>query len=276
MIEPDYPDLSIKRQCKLLAVARSTHYYRPHPVDSEDLALMCRIDRLYLKHPYFGSRKIARELSKGGTRVNRKRVQRLMRRMGIRSVSPGPNTSKPHPQHKVYPYLLRGVTVDRPNQVWATDITCIPMARGFLYLVAIMDWHSRKVLSWRLSNTLDTRFCVEALKEALDRHGAPEIFNTDHGVQFTSQVFTDVLKEHGVRISMDGKGCYRDNIFVERLWRTVKYECVYLYAFEDGAVAREKLKAYFQWYNQERDHQSLAYQTPDEVYFQANNQKQAA
>ena len=206
-------------------------------------------------------------LERKGYRVNRKRVQRMMRTMNIHAVYPRPRTSIPGDGHKVYPYLLTGLTIDRPNQVWATDISYIPLARGFMYLVAIIDWYSRKVLSWRVSNTMDTDFCIDALEEALQRHGTPEIFNTDQGVQFTSEAFTGVLKEHGIRISMDGKGCYQDNIFVERLWRNVKYECVYLKAFSDGKELRQALTRYFHWYNQNRPHQGLAYQTPDEVYY---------
>ena len=267
MLEPHSPSVSIRRQCALLALPRASVYYRPSGVDNDDLDLMRRIDRLYLQFPFFGSRKIARQLSAEGQPVNRKRVQRLMRLIGIHATAPGPNTGKPHPQHTVYPYLLRGLTIDRPNQVFATDITYIPMAHGFLYLVAIMDWHSRKVLSWRLSNTLDTAFCLEAIKEAIERHGAPQVFNTDQGAQFTSTAFTDVLKAHNIRISMDGKGSYRDNIFIERLWRTVKYECVYLHAFDDGRDARRKLADYFDWYNRQRPHQALGYKTPDQIYF---------
>ena len=276
MLEPHSPSVSIRRQCALLALPRASVYYRPSGVDNDDLDLMRRIDRLYLQFPFFGSRKIARQLSAEGQPVNRKRVQRLMRLIGIHATAPGPNTGKPHPQHTVYPYLLRGLTIDRPNQVFATDITYIPMAHGFLYLVAIMDWHSRKVLSWRLSNTLDTAFCLEAIKEAIERHGAPQVFNTDQGAQFTSTAFTDVLKANDIRISMDGKGSYRDNIFIERLWRTVKYECVYLHAFDDGRDARRKLTDYFHWYNRQRPHQALDYRTPEQIYFNQNSFKIAA
>ena len=276
MLEPHSPAVSIRRQCALLALPRASVYYRPAEVDNDELDLMRRIDRLYLQFPFLGSRKIARQLSTEGQPVNHKRIQRLMRLMGIYATAPGPNTSQPHPQHTVYPYLLRGLTIDRPNQVFATDITYIPMAHGFLYLVAIMDWHSRKVLSWRLSNTLDTAFCLEALNEAIERYGAPRIVNTDQGVQFTSTAFTDVLKAHNIRISMDGKGSYRDNIFIERLWRTVKYECVYLHAFDDGSDARRKLTGYFDWYNRQRPHQALEYLTPDQIYFNRTSIKMAA
>ena len=276
MLEPHSPAVSIRRQCALLALPRASVYYRPAEVDNDELDLMRRIDRLYLQFPFLGSRKIAHQLSTEGQPVNRKRVQRLMRLIGIHATAPGPNTSQPHPQHTVYPYLLRGLTIDRPNQVFATDITYIPMAHGFLYLVAIMDWHSRKVLSWRLSNTLDTAFCLEALNEAIERYGAPQLFNTDQGTQFTSTAFTDVLKAHNIRISMDGKGSYRDNIFIERLWRTVKYECVYLHAFDDGSDARRKLTGYFDWYNRQRPHQALEYLTPDQIYFNRTSIKMAA
>ena len=276
MLEPHSPAVSIRRQCALLALPRASVYYRPAEVDNDELDLMRRIDQMYLQFPFLGSRKIAHQLSTEGQPVNRKRVQRLMRLIGIHATAPGPNTSQPHPQHTVYPYLLRGLTIDRPNQVFATDITYIPMAHGFLYLVAIMDWHSRKVLSWRLSNTLDTAFCLEALNEAIERYGAPRIVNTDQGVQFTSTAFTDVLKAHNIRISMDGKGSYRDNIFIERLWRTVKYECVYLHAFDDGSDARRKLTDYFHWYNRQRPHQALDYLTPDQIYFNRTSIKMAA
>lgn len=260
---------SVRRQCKLIGLSRSS-WYGPWPAaseSSENVALMQRIDELYTAHPFYGSRKMVAVLVREGHTVNRKRVQRLMRLMGLQSVAPRPNTSRAHPQHTVYPYLLRGLAVVRPGQVYSTDITYIRVGRGFAYLVAVIDWYSRKVLSWRLSNTMDTAFCVEALEEALATHGAPEIFNTDQGSQFTSEAFTGVLKTHRVRISMDGKGCYQDNIFVERLWRSVKYECVYLKAFADGAHLREELKRYFTWFNKERPHQGLDDATPDEVYF---------
>lgn len=232
-----------------------------------DLELMRLIDEQHLKMPYYGSRKMCTFLRKLGYCVNRKRVRRLMRQMGIEALYPRPRTSQPGGGHKIYPYLLKELTIDRPNQVWATDLTYIPMERGFMYLVAIMDWYSRRVLAWRVSNTMDADFCVDALEEALERYGAPEIFNSDQGSQFTSDAFTGILKEHSVKISMDGKGCYRDNIFVERLWRSVKYECVYLKAFENGVQLKQELKSYFQLYNSERFHQGLDDNTPDQVYF---------
>ncbi|QEA38465.1 IS3 family transposase [Pistricoccus aurantiacus] len=268
MIERDHPDISMTRQCELLKLSRSSVYYRPRQQRQKDLNLMYLLDQQHLETPYYGSRKMRAFLQRQGYQVNRKRVQRLMRTMGLQAVYPRPRTSIPGEGHKVYPYLLKGRRIDRPNQVWAADITYAPLARGFMYLVAIMDWHTRKVLSWRVSNTLDADFCVGALEEALQRHGTPEIFNTDQGVQFTSEAFTDVLKHHGIRISMDGKGCYHDNIFVERLWRSVKHECIYLTAFEDGRHLRQALNRYFRHYNQERFHQSHDYQTPDEVYYQ--------
>jgi len=268
MIERGHPQVSLSRQCELLKLSRSSVYYVPREQCQEDLDLMYLIDQQHLETPYYGSRKMRVHLQHQGYRVNRKRVQRLMRTMGIQAVYPRPRTSIPGDGHKVYPYLLKGLKIDRPNQVWATDISYVPLARGFMYLVAIIDWYSRKVLSWRISNTMDTDFCVDALEEALQRHGTPEIFNTDQGVQFTSEAFTSVLKEHGIRISMDGKGCYHDNIFVERLWRSVKYECVYLTAFEDGHHLKQALNRYFRHYNQTRYHQTFDYQTPDEVYYE--------
>jgi len=256
----------VARQCHLLGISRSGLYYQPKGHSDDDLMLMKLIDRQYLATPFYGARKIAVELKKQkGLSVNRKRVRRLMQRMGIRAVYRRPRTTKPAPGHKIYPYLLRDLKITRPNQVWAADITYIPMARGFLYLVTIIDWYSRYVISWRLSNTLDTDFCIAALEEALGK-GKPEIFNTDQGSQFTSEAFTGLLKEHGVRISMDGKGSYNDNLFIERLWRTVKYEEVYLKAYEDGREARVSLGEYFHFYNTTRPHQSLGYLTPGEVY----------
>lgn len=225
------------------------------------------IDEQYLKAPCSGSRTMRNHLRKLGYKINRKRVQRLMRLMGIEAIYPKPNTSRPHPDHKVYPYLLRDLTIDRPNQVWCSDITYIPMSRGFMYLVAIMDWHSRKTLSWRLSNTMDSLFCVEALQEALDRFGAPEIFNTDQGAQFTSEAFTGLLKAHYVQISMDGKGRAQDNIFIERLWWTLKYQYIFLWTFENGTELYKGLRQWFLFYNHERAHQGLDGATPDEVYY---------
>jgi putative transposase len=265
MVERQHPLLSVVRQCRLLDISRSGVYYQPKGTSEEDLALMRLIDRQYLVTPFYGARKIAVWLKGQGQLVNRKRVRRLMRVMGLKAVYRRPRTSRPAPGHKIYPYLLRGMKITRPNQVWAADITYIPMARGFLYLVAIIDWYSRYVLSWRLSNTLDVGFCVEALEEAL-RNGKPEIFNTDQGSHFTSEAFTGLLESHGVRISMDGKGSYNDNLFIERLWRTVKYEEVYLKAYQDGKDARVSLGKYFWFYNTERIHQALGYRTPAEVF----------
>ena len=258
--------LPVTRQCQLLNLNRSTVYYPPRPVSAEDLRLMRRIDEMYLQRPFYGSRRLRDWLQDEGITVNRKRVQRLMRQMGLVAIYPKARTSKPGKGHKVYPYLLRNLSIDRPNQVWATDVTYIPMAKGFVYLVAIMDWYSRKVLSWRLSNTMDTEPCVAALEEALARYGSPEIFNTDQGAVFTSEDFTRVLKQAGVDISMDGKGRWMDNVFVERLWRSVKYEEVYLKAYETVAEARASIDTYFEFYNSERRHQSLNRQTPDQFY----------
>jgi len=257
--------LSVVRQCTLMDISRSGLYYQPKGISEEDLALMKLIDRQYLATPFYGARKIAARLKKQEYGVNRKRVRRLMRTMGLKAIYRRPRTSTPAAGHKIYPYLLSGIEITRPNQVWAADITYIPMARGFLYLVAIIDWYSRYVLSWRLSNTLDADFCVEALEEAL-RKGRPDIFNTDQGAQFTDEAFTGLLQQHGVRISMDGKGRYSDNLFVERLWRTVKYEEVYLKAYQDGRDARVGIGDYFRFYNTERPHQSLGYLTPAEVF----------
>lgn len=265
--------LSVVRQCALLGVARSSAYYRPMGDSDEELALMRRIDRIFTEHPVYGSRRIQVALAREGTSVGRRRIRHLMRKLGLWAVGPRRNTSRPHPAHVVYPYLLRGLKVDRPNQVWATDITYIPMAKGFLYLVAILDWATRRVLAWRLSNTLSTDFCVAAVEEALTRFGVPEIFNTDQGCQFSSEAFTGVLKAHGIRISMDGRGRCHDNIFVERLWWTVKHEWVYLRPCADGIEQRKSLASFFDWYNRRRPHQALAWQTPDEAYF---GQQQAA
>lgn len=265
MIQPEQK-LSMRRQCELLAVCRSSLYYEPEPIDEEQLELMRLLDELHLHHPFYGSRTLTLELKKLGKPVNRKRVQRLMRLMGLESVAPKPNTSRPAPEHPIYPYLLRGLEISRVNQVWASDITYIPLAHGFAYLVAIMDWYSRRVLSWRVSNTLDTGFCVEALQEALSRFGQPEIFNTDQGSQFTAESFTGVLRAHEIKISMDGKGRCTDNVFVERLWRSLKYEEVYLYAYEDVSEARRGIGRYFDFYNERRFHSSLGNQTPAAFY----------
>jgi putative transposase len=265
MIEPQ-AELSIRRQCELLSVSRSGLYYEPVAPDADELALMRRIDELHLAMPFYGSRKIAETLKTEGRPTNRKCVQRLMRIMGLESMAPKPSTSRAAAEHPKYPYLLRGLKITRVNQVWSTDITYIPLARGFAYLVAILDWHSRLVLSWRVSNTLDTSFCIDALQEALWRYGTPEIFNTDQGAQFTSDDFTSVLREHGVKISMDGKGRCLDNVFVERLWRSLKYEEVYLHAYDSVREARVGIGEYFRFYNTERPHQALGYQTPEAYY----------
>jgi putative transposase len=259
--------LSVSRQAGLLEISRSTIYYRPRPVSDADLMLMRRIDELHMNYPFAGSRMLRDMLSHQGLEVGRRHVRTLMRRMAIETLYRKPNTSKPAPGHKIYPYLLRGLSITRPNQAWAMDITYIPMARGFVYLAAVIDWFSRRVLAWRLSITMDTSFCVEALDEALSQHGKPEIFNTDQGSQFTSEAFTGRLKEEGIQISMDGKGRWADNVFVERLWRSLKYEQVYLHAYESVGEARRKIGCYFEFYNSRRPHSSLGAKTPDQVYF---------
>ena len=266
LVDHGDPVLPVAAQCRLLKVARSTLYYRPAPVSADDLAVMRRMDELHLTWPFYGSRRMAAVLRREGWAVNRKRAKRLMRVMGIEAIYQKPNTSKGHPDHKVYPYLLRGLAIDRPNQVWCADITYIPMAKGFVYLVAVMDWFSRRVLSWRVSITMETDFCVEALTEAMERYGQPEIFNTDQGVQFTSASFIDELADRGVRISMDGKGRYLDNILIERLWRSLKYEEAYLKAYGSVAEARRNLGEWLAFYNDVRPHQSLDYRTPREVF----------
>jgi putative transposase len=266
MVEREKPVLPVSQQCRLLAVPRATVYRQPAEVSAEDLAIMALIDRQYLARPYYGSRRMAAWLATQGHIVNRKRVQRLMRLLGLVAIYQRPNTSKPAATHKIYPYLLGGLTIERANQVWCSDVTYIPMAKGFLYLVVIMDWASRAVLAWRLSNTLGADFCVEALEEALARYGRPEIFNTDQGSQFTSDDFTGVLKQHTITISMDGKGRCMDNIFVERLWRSLKYEEVYLNAYATVAEAKAGIGGWLRFYNAERQHQSLGYRTPRQVY----------
>ena len=266
-VSPHEP-LTLTRQCALTGVTRST-LYAPHPAatpDEQEWILLGLIDAEYTRHPFYGSRKITVYLRGRGHRINRKRVQRLMGILGLAGMAPGPNTSRPHPQHRVYPYLLRGVMVTHPNHVWSTDITYIRLARGFVYLVAVIDWYSRKVLAWRVSNTLEGAFCVEGLEDAVQRYGIPEIFNTDQGCQFTADAFTGVLKSHGIAISMDGRGRALDNIFVERLWRSVKYEDVYLRGYATLPELLAGLTEYFVFYNTERLHQSLNYVTPDEVY----------
>jgi putative transposase len=260
------PDLSIRRQCELLGVNRSGLYYEPVGTDPEELAVMRRIDEIHLKWPFYGSRKMAQVLGQEGSRTNRKATQRLMRLMGLESIAPKPNTSRAAPEHPVYPYLLRNLEISQPDQVWAADITYIPMARGFAYLVAIIDWHSRYVLSWRLSNTMDADFCIEALEEALARFGRPQIFNTDQGAQFTSEAFTGRLRGEGIAISMDGRGRCIDNVFIERLWRSLKYEEVFLHAYDDLAEARTGIGRYMSYFNKERPHQALGYRTPEAFY----------
>lgn len=260
-------NVSKRRRCELLGLNRSTAYYAKQPVSAEDLAIMEAIDRQYTKDPCYGVRRMSEHLNKVEKfHVNHKRVRRLMRLMNLMAIYQKPNTSKKHPQHAVYPYLLRGVTIDRPNQVWATDITYIPMAHGFVYLVAILDWATRYVLSWRISTSLESSFCVEALEEALAKYGPPETTNTDQGSQFTGKAWISRLLAAGIKISMDGKGRYLDNIFVERLWRTVKYENIYLKRYESIRELKAGLAEYFQYYNQERLHQALDYQTPFQVY----------
>jgi putative transposase len=265
-VQPDHRELSIRRQCELLRLTRSSYYYEPVEVSPEDQALMKRIDALHLKWPFYGSRRLAVVLNGEGTHIGRGHVQTLMRLMDLQGQAPGPHTSRPHPEHKVYPYPLRKLPVVRRDQVWATDITYLPLELGWGYLVAVMDWFSRAVLSFRLPNSLDTRFCIEALEEALRQHGSPEIFNSDQGTQFTSEEFTAVLKAHDVLISMDGRGRCLDNVFVERLWRSLKYEDVYLQAYATLAEARSGITRWFRFYNWERPHQALGNATPMEVY----------
>ena len=266
MIDRTHP-LPISRQAEALGIARSTVYALPRPISDRDLDLMKRIDRLHLEMPYAGSRMLRDLLAQDGIKVGRKHVATLMKRMGIEALYRKPKTTKKHPQHRVYPYLLRGLNINRPNQVFAMDITYIPMARGFVYLVAVLDWTSRKVLSWRVSITMDVHFCLEALEEAINVHGVPEIVNTDQGSQFTSQAFTGLLKQHGIRISMDGTGAWRDNVFIERLWRSVKYEEVYLHAYDTASDSRAGIGRYFNLYNRRRPHSSLKGKTPDQVYY---------
>jgi putative transposase len=266
MITRDHPDLSLSRQCQVLAISRSSFYYTPKGESAENLALMRHIDELFLKYPFYGSRQMVRQLRREGVCIGRHRVRRLMRLMGLEAIYQAPRTSAPHPEHRIYPYLLRNLEVNRPNQVWCADITYIPVQRGFLYLVAIMDWATRHVLSWRLSNTMDASFCVEALNEALSKHGQPEIFNTDQGSQFTSFDFTGVLKGAEVTISMDGRGRCMDNIFIERLWRSLKYEAIYLHELTDGFKAMRVIGEWIDFYNTERPHSALADQTPAEAY----------
>ena len=266
MIRRDHPGLSLSRQCQVLAISRSSFYYAPKGESPENLALMRRLDELFMKYPFYGSRQMVRQLLREGFAVGRHRVRRLMRLMGLEAIYQAPRTSDPHPAHRVYPYLLRGMVIDRPNRVWCADITYIPVQRGFLYLVAIMDWATRHVLAWRLSNTMDASFCVEALEEALNRYGSPDIFNTDQGSQFTSFDFTGVLRQAEIAISMDGRGRCMDNIFIERLWRSLKYEAVYLHELTDGFKAERVIGEWIGFYNTERPHSSLDGRTPAEAY----------
>lgn len=273
MIHRDHPDLSLSRQCQMVSISRSSLYRTAKGESAETLSLMRQIDALYLRYPFYGSRQIRRHLRRDGIKIGRHRVRRLMRLMGLQAIYQPPNTSWPHPEHRIYPYLLRSMVIDRPNQVWCSDITYIPVNGGFLYLVAVMDWATRKVLSWRLSNTMDARFCVEALQEAITRFGTPEIFNTDQGSQFTSAEFTDVLRETGIRISMDGRGRCMDNIFIERLWRSLKYECIYLHEMDDGFIAKRHIHNWISFYNTQRPHSTFNGRTPDEVYGLDGNEK---
>ena len=266
LIEPGRAQLSIARQCALMSISRSSFYHQPVGETAETLALLRLIDARFLEMPWYGSRQMARHLRREGHEVGRKRVRRLMTSMGLAPIYQRPRTTVPHPEHRIYRYLLRDLVVNRPNQVWCADITYIPMRRGFRYLVAVMDWSTRKVLAWRVSNTMDVRFCVEALQEALARFGRPEIFNTDQGSQFTSDDFTSVLRGAQVRISMDGRGRWMDNVFIERLWRSLKYECVYLHAFETGSELRAGLTRWIGYYNTRRPHSTLGGRTPDEAY----------
>jgi putative transposase len=268
MIERGHPDLPVGKQCGLLSISRSSFYYEPKGETELNLGLMRKIDKQFLETPFYGVRQMTWHLRNEGHLVNEKRIRRLMRLMGLMPIYQKPNTSKAAKGHKIYPYLLRELRVDRPNQVWAADITYLPMRRGFLYLVAIMDWHTRKVLAWRISNTLEAGFCVEALNEAIHRFGAPEIMNTDQGSQFTSFTWTDRLKRVGARISMDGKGRFLDNIFVERLWRSLKYECVYLHAWETGSEAKAGVRKWMDFYNRKRPHSALGGKPPAVVYWQ--------
>jgi putative transposase len=269
-------ELPLTRQAQVLKLSRGSLYYRPCPVSAPDLAIMRRIDELHLDYPFAGSRML-RDLLRGeGVQIGRAHVITLMKRMGVEAIYRRPNTSKPAPGHKIHPYLLRALTVDRPDQVWAMDISYIPMKRGFVYLAAVIDWHTRRVLAWRVSITMEVDFCLEAVEEAMARHGKPDIFNTDQGSQFTSAAFTGLLADNGIRISMDGKGAWRDNVFVERLWRSVKYEEVYLRAYDSVAEARASIGRYLDFYNRKRPHSSLGARTPDQAYFDHLPQARAA
>src|SRR4051794_37740906 len=276
MIEPGHAALSVVRQCELVSISRSGFYYQPAGDTALNLALMRLIDAQFLETPWYGSRQMASHLRREGYKVGRKRIRRLMAKMGLVPIYQRPRTTVPHPEHRIYPYLLREMAITRPNQVWCADITYIPMRRGFLYLVAVMDWATRKVLSWRVSNTMDAEFCAAALEEALARFGRPEIFNTDQGSQFTSPRFTGVLQAAGVRISMDGRGRWMDNVFIERLWRSLKYECVYLHGFETGSELRAGLSRWIGYYNARRPHSTLAGRPPDEAYGEPRLERLAA
>jgi putative transposase len=276
MLAPGHKRLAIVRQCERVSISRASFSRPPAGESHENLALMRLIDETFLECPFYGARQMARHLRRLGWSVGRKRVRRLMRKIGLSPIYQAPKTSEPHPQHKVYPYLLRHLAIDQPNQVWCADVTYIPMRRGFLYLVAIMDWASRKVLAWRLSNTMEADFCVAALEEAIARYGKPGIFNTDQGSQFTSFAFTNTLKDAGIRISMDGCGRWMDNVFIERLWRSLKYECVFLNAFETGGDARSGIGRWIGFYNARRPHSSFDGRTPDEVYAIDNKQEKLA
>ena len=276
MVDRDHQRLSISRQCRMLGLARSTWYQHPKGEKVVNLDLMRRIDEQFLETPFYGSRQMQRHLNNQDIVVGRARVRRLMRKMGLMAIYQKPRTSVPHPEHKVYPYLLRGLQIARPDHVWCADITYVPMNRGFLYLVAIMDWHSRAVLSWRLSNTMDTDFCVAALEEAMERYGVPEIFNTDQGSQFTSQEFTQALKDADVSISMDGKGRRMDNVFIERLWRSVKWECIYLRELETGSQARQAIGNWVRFYNEQRPHTAFDGRRPMDVYREGQSASKAA
>ena len=269
MVEVEHLQLSVKKQCQLLGVSRSSYYYQPKEVAEEELTLLRLLDEQYMKTPFYGSRKFTVFLRSMGYEVNRKRVIRLMRQLGLQAIYPKRRTTIINPEHRVYPYLLRDLSIARANHVWCTDITYLPIGKGHFYLVAIMDWYSRRVLGWKISNTMDVDFCKRALEEALLNYGKPEIFNSDQGSQFTSKEFTERLQKEKVKISMDGRGRCYDNIFIERLWRSLKYELIYIQEFENGKELTEQVNKWFNWYNKERPHQALDYQTPDEVYCQS-------
>lgn len=275
MIDRNHP-LPISKQAKAVGISRGSVYYLPRPVSDVDLALMRQIDQLHLEYPFAGSRMLRDLLRQDGYQVGRKHVATLMKRMGVEALYRKPRTTKPGVGHKVYPYLLRNLSIDRPNQVWAMDITYVPMARGFVYLAAVVDWFTRRVLSWKVSITMDAHFCLEAVEDAIAQYGTPEIMNTDQGSQFTSQAFVGLMKKHDIRISMDGKGSWRDNVFVERLWRSVKYEDIYLRAYDTVSAVRTGLTRYINFYNSRRPHSNLDGQTPDQVYFVALTQTEAA